>query len=156
MSAQGQEQSLPGTHESGTVRPIVAQPEKPAAGALRIDRWLFTVRLFKSRGAAADAVSGGKVHLNGERVRPSRNIKPDDTVTFARSTVLFECVVAAVPLRRGPASEASQCYAETAASKVRREEFSVRMKTAAAITPKSDGRPDKHGRRLLRQLRGRN
>ena len=147
---------MPGTNESGTVRSIVAQPEKSAAATLRIDRWLFTVRLFKSRAAAANAVSGGKVHLNGERVRPSRTIKRQDMVTFARSTVLFDCVVAAVPLRRGPASEASECYEETAASKARREEFSVRMRAADAITPKSDGRPDKHGRRLLRQLRGRN
>ena len=146
---------MPGSLESGTVRPIVAQPEMSAAGILRIDRWLFNVRLFKSRAAAADAVSGGKVHLNSERVRPSHTVKPNDTVTFTRSTVVFECVVAAVPWRRGPASEASHCYEETAASRARREEFSVRMKTAAAITPRSEGRPDKHGRRLLRQLRGR-
>lgn len=134
----------------------MAQPEKPAPGALRIDRWLFAVRLFKTRAAAAAAVSGGKVRLNGERVRSSRTVKPDDTVTFTRSTVVFECVVAAVPLRRGAASEAAQCYEETAPSKARREEFSVRMRTAAAIAPVSQGRPDKHGRKLLRQLRGRN
>jgi ribosome-associated heat shock protein Hsp15 len=113
------------------------------------------VRLFKTRSAAADAVNGGKVHLNGERVKPSHNVKPTDALAFTRNGVVFECVVAAVPVRRGPASEASQCYEETAASIVRREEFSVRMRTAAAITPSSDGRPDKHGRRLLRQLRGR-
>ena len=124
-------------------------------GAMRIDRWLFGARLFRTRAAAADAVSGGKVHLNGERVRPSHTVKPNDTVTFTRSTVLFECVVVAVPQRRGPASEASQCYEETPQSKARRDDFAVRMKTAAAITPRSDGRPDKHGRRLLRQLRGR-
>ena len=123
---------------------------------MRIDRWLFGVRLFKTRSAAAEAVSGGKVHLNGERVRPSHIVKPNDTVTFTRSTVVFECVVATIPPRRGPASEASQCFKETAASVARREDFSVRMRTAAAITPRSDGRPDKHGRRLLRQLRGRN
>jgi ribosome-associated heat shock protein Hsp15 len=138
------------------VRLIVDPPEKSAPGATRIDRWLFAVRLVKSRAAAAAAVSGGKVHLNGERVRPSRTVKPNDTVTFTRSTVVFECVVATVPLRRGPASETSKCYTETAASKARRDDFSVRMKTAAAIMPRSDGRPDKHGRRLLRQLRGRN
>ncbi len=156
MPGMGQVRALPSTHESGTVRLIVDQPEKSAAGAMRIDRWLFGARLFRTRAAAADAVSGGKVHLNGERVKPSHTVKLNDTVTFTRSTVVFECVVAAVPLRRGPASETSQCYEETTPSKARREEFSVRMKTAGAITPKSDGRPDKHGRRLLRQLRGRN
>src|SRR2546429_2710443 len=96
-----------------------------------IDRWLFGVRLFKSRSSAVDAVGGGRVHLNGERVKPSHGVKPGDTVTFTRSAVVFECVVAAVPLRRGPASEAARCYDETPASKARREGFAARMKVAA-------------------------
>jgi ribosome-associated heat shock protein Hsp15 len=124
-------------------------------GAARIDRWLFGVRLFKSRSAAADAVGGGKVHINHERVKPSHSVQIGDTVTFTRATVVFECVVTGVPLRRGPASEAARCYDETAASKTRREEFSARMKIAAGLTPRPDERPDKHGRKLLRRLRGR-
>jgi ribosome-associated heat shock protein Hsp15 len=96
------------------------------------------------------------VHLNGERVKPSHGIKPGDTVSFSRGTVVFECIVAAVPLRRGPASEAARSYDETPASKARHEEFAARMKVAAGLTPRPDARPDKHGRRLLRQLRGRN
>jgi ribosome-associated heat shock protein Hsp15 len=124
-------------------------------GVMRIDRWLFGVRLFKSRSAAADAVSGGRVHLNGDRVKPSRAVKLGDTVAFTRSAVVFECVVAAVPPRRGAASEAARCYAETPASKARREDFAARMKVHAGRTPRPDVRPDKHDRRLLRQLRGR-
>lgn len=131
-------------------------PEGTGAAAARIDRWLFGVRLFKSRSAATDAVSGGKVHINGERVKPSRGIKPGDIVTFTRGAVVFECVVAAVPLRRGPASDAVRCYDETPASKARREDFATRMKAAAGLSPRPDDRPDKHERRLLRQLRGRN
>jgi ribosome-associated heat shock protein Hsp15 len=124
-------------------------------GATRIDRWLFGVRLFKSRSLAADAVSGGKVHINGERVKPSRGVQPGDTVTFTRGAVEFECIVTAVPLRSGPASEAVRCYDETPASKARREEFAARMKVASGLTPRPDERPDKHGRKLLRRLRGR-
>ena len=131
-------------------------PEETGAGATRIDRWLFGVRLFKARSAATDAVSGGKVHINGERVKPSRGVKPGDTVTFTRSAVVFECIVVAVPLRRGPASEAARCYEETPASKARREDFATRMKVAAGLSPRPDDRPDKHERRLLRRLRGRN
>jgi ribosome-associated heat shock protein Hsp15 len=131
-------------------------PDETAPGASRIDRWLFGVRLFKSRSAAADAVSGGRVHLNGERVKPSRGVKPGDTVTFTRSTVVFECVVATVPLRRAPASDVAQCYDETPASKARRADFAARMKVAAGLSPRPDVRPRKHERRLLRQLRGRN
>src|SRR5208282_2099055 len=106
--------------------------------------------------AATDAVSGGRVHLNDKRVKPSHGIKPGDTVTFSRSAVVFECVVTAVPLRRGPASEAARCYDETPASKARREDFAARMKVAAGLTPRPVDRPDKHDRRVLRQLRGRN
>jgi len=134
----------------------MSTPEKTGPGAMRIDRWLIGVRLFRSRSAAADAVNGGRVHLNGERVKPSHGVKRGDTVTFTRSAVVFECVVAAVPLRRGPASEAARCYDETAASKARREEFAARMKVAAGLTPRPVDRPDKHDRRVLRQLRGRN
>jgi ribosome-associated heat shock protein Hsp15 len=133
----------------------MGEPEETGPGAMRIDRWLFGVRLFKSRSVAADAVSGGKVHLNGERVKPSHEVKSGDTVTFTRSTVVFECLVAAVPLRRGPADEAARCYDETPASKARREEFAARMKVAAGRTPRPDNRPNKHDRRLLRHLRGR-
>jgi ribosome-associated heat shock protein Hsp15 len=131
--------------------------ESPAEGpgATRIDRWLFGARLFKSRSAAADAVNGGKVHVNGERVKPSRGVKAGDSVTFTRGAVEFECVVAAIPLRRGPASEAAKCYDETPASKARREEFAARMKVAAGLTPRPEDRPDKHERRELRRLRGR-
>lgn len=142
----------------GTIHYTASAMSEPAAtgpGAMRIDRWLFGVRLFKSRSAAADAVAGGRVHLNDERVKPSHGVKPGDSVTFTRSSVVFECVVAAVPLRRGPASEAARCYDETPASKARREDFAARMKVAAGLTPRPRNRPDKHGRRLLRQLRGR-
>lgn len=134
----------------------MSAPAETGPGPVRIDRWLFAVRLFKTRSVASDAVGGGKVHLNGERVKPSHGVKPGDHVTFTRGTVVFECVVAAVPLRRGPASEAARCYEETPASKARREEFAVRMKVAAALTPRPDNRPGKHDRRLLRQFRGRN
>ena len=123
---------------------------------MRIDRWLFGVRLFRSRSAAANAVSGGRVHLNGGRVKPSHAVKPSDTVTFTRNAIVFECVVVGVPLRRGPAGEAARCYDETPASKARREDFAARMKVGAGVTPRPEDRPNKHDRRLLRQLRGRN
>lgn len=124
-------------------------------GAARIDRWLFGVRLFKSRSLAAQAVAGGKVHVNGDRVKPSREVREGDVVTFIRGTVEFECTVSAIPARRGPASEAARCYVETAASEARRAEFAQRMKVAAGLTPRPDARPDKHDRQALRRLRGR-
>jgi ribosome-associated heat shock protein Hsp15 len=124
-------------------------------GCARIDRWLFGVRLFKSRSAAADAVSGGKVHVNGARVRPSHGVRAGDVVTFNRGAVDFECAVTAIPERRGPAREAVHCYTETDASRQRRELHAQRMRLAAAMAPRPEERPDKHQRRELRRLRGR-
>jgi ribosome-associated heat shock protein Hsp15 len=124
-------------------------------GAARIDRWLFAVRLFKSRALAAQAVTGGRVHLNGERVRAAHEVRPGDAVTLVRGTLEFECTVASIPTRRGPAVAATQCYAESAPSLARRAEFRQRMKVAAALTPRPLERPDKRERRQLRRLRGR-
>jgi ribosome-associated heat shock protein Hsp15 len=124
-------------------------------GAARIDRWLFGVRLFKSRSLAAEAVNGGKVHVNGARVRPSHSLRPGDSVTFSRGVIEFECAVVAIPERRGPAQEAMACYTETDASRARREQHAQRMRLAAAMGTRPDERPDKHQRRELRRLRGR-
>jgi ribosome-associated heat shock protein Hsp15 len=121
----------------------------------RIDRWLFGVRLFKSRSLAAQAVSGGKVHVNGARVRPSHGVRPGDLVSFSRSSVDFECHVAAIPERRGPAREAAICYRETDDSRARREQHAQNMRIAAAMAPRPQERPQKHQRRELRRLRGR-
>ncbi|HUN70770.1 MAG TPA: RNA-binding S4 domain-containing protein [Steroidobacteraceae bacterium] len=129
----------------------------PGSGpaAARIDRWLFGVRLFKSRSLAAEAVTGGKVHINGARVRPSHSVRPGDFVTFTRGAVDFECEVVAVPQRRGPATEAQKCYTETDASRARRELHAQRMRLAAAMAPRPEERPDKHQRKELRRMRGR-
>jgi ribosome-associated heat shock protein Hsp15 len=124
-------------------------------GAARIDRWLFGVRLFKSRSLATEAVTGGKVHVNGDRVKPSRELRPGDALTFVRGSVEFECTVTAIPVRRGPATQAAQCYVESPASVTRRAEFAQRMKIASGLRPRPDVRPDKHGRQALRRLKGR-
>jgi ribosome-associated heat shock protein Hsp15 len=100
-------------------------------------------------------VSGGRVHINGSRVKPSHAVRPGDLVSFTRSAVDFECTVVALPTRRGPASEAAVCYEEKPESRARREQFAARMKVAAALTPRPAERPDKHERRELRRLRGR-
>jgi ribosome-associated heat shock protein Hsp15 len=123
--------------------------------AMRLDRWLFAARLFKSRSLAATAVSGGRVHLNGERVKPAHAVRVGDVLELARGTLVFECQVAALPLRRGPAREAALCYQESEASSARRAQFAERMRLGAGLAPRPEGRPEKHERRALRQLRGR-
>ena len=132
---------------------------EPAAsghpGAARIDRWLFAVRLFKSRSLAAQAVTGGRVQVNGARVKPAHEVRAGERVSFVRGTVQFECAVAGVPQRRGAAATAARCYEETPASAARGAQFAARMKLAAGLTPRPSVRPDKHQRRQLRRLRGR-
>ena len=129
--------------------------EVPIGDSLRIDRWLFAVRLYKSRSLAAAAVNGGKVHVNGERVKPSRALRPGDRVSLTRGAVDFDCEVTALPVRRGPAREAVQCYRESPESIARREAFAQRMRLSAAFAPRPEGRPDKHERQALRRIRGR-
>ncbi len=123
--------------------------------ALRIDRWLWCTRLFKSRSLAAEAVAGGKAHLNGRRVKPSQTVRVGDTVTITRQGYQFECEVRKLPQRRGAAPIAQACYAETDAARAAREKFGEQARLAAAFAPRSQERPDKHGRRELRRLRGR-
>lgn len=123
--------------------------------ALRIDRWLFMTRLFKSRSLAAEAVAGGKVHVNGARVKPAHAVRPGDAVSFVRGATTFDCAVRAIPARRGPASEARLAYEESPESRARREQFAARMRVAAALSPRPEGRPEKHERRELRRIRGR-
>lgn len=125
------------------------------AGAARIDRWLFAVRLYRSRSLAAQAVAGGRVHLNGARVKPAHEVRAGDRLTLTRGALEFECTVSAIPTRRGPANAAARCYEETPDSAARRAGFAERMRIAAALTPRPAERPDKRGRRQLRRLRGR-
>src|SRR5882672_215114 len=117
--------------------------------SLRIDRWLWCTRLFKTRSLAAEAVTGGKVHLNGRRVKPAQGVHAGDTLTITRPGYAFECAVLKLPERRGSASIAQACYAETAAARAAREKYGEQARLAAAFAPRPLERPDKHGRREL-------
>lgn len=121
-----------------------------ARGGLRIDKWLWCARFFKSRSQATDAVAGGLVHVNGERVKPSRALHPNDRLLITRDDMRIELIVISMPARRGPAVEARTHYEETAASIAARE---TRREFARLVAPAPDGRPDKHSRRSLRELR---
>jgi len=123
--------------------------------ALRIDRWLWCTRLFKSRTLAAEAVAGGKVHVNGRRVKPALAVRVGDKIAITRPGFVFECEVLKLPERRGAAPLAQSCYAETDTARAAREKYLEAARLASAFAPRSLERPDKHGRRELRRLRGR-
>ena len=124
--------------------------ETTTMDGLRIDKWLWFARFFKSRSQATDAVAGGMVHVNGERVKPSRVVLVNDQLQITRDEMRFEVIVQGIPVRRGPASEARTHYTETAASIAAREQ---RRDNQRMAPPSPDGRPDKHARRALRDLR---
>jgi len=117
----------------------------------RLDKWLWCARFFKSRSQATDAVAGGRVHLNGERVKPARGVKPGDVLTLSLETRSIEVTVLSMLSRRGPAVEARAAYEETPASIARGEKLAADRRMAATA-PRPDGRPDKHDRAQLRRL----
>jgi ribosome-associated heat shock protein Hsp15 len=124
---------------------------------VRIDKWLWAARLLKTRGLAADAVKGGRVHVNGERVKPSKDVRPGDrlSVVFPQGRRVVVDVLATAE-RRGPASEAAKLYRETAESVAERERLAAERRVAAppAVTPGA-GRPTKRDRRRMDALRRR-
>jgi ribosome-associated heat shock protein Hsp15 len=119
---------------------------------LRIDKWLWAARFFKTRSLAADAVEGGKALVNGQRVKPAKALKPGDELFVRTQGADYTVLVRALSDRRGPASEAARLYEETAESMRKREE--VRL----TRTPRESGafirgRPTKRARRQLQKLR---
>jgi len=124
-------------------------PEDRDEAGLRIDKWLWCARFFKTRSLASVAVAGGKVHVNRERVKPSRIVRAGDVLDI---TVGFDAItveVLAIPARRGPAPEARLSYRESEASIARRERMREQRRLAALAAPQTDGRPDKRTRREL-------
>jgi ribosome-associated heat shock protein Hsp15 len=122
-----------------------------SADSLRIDRWLFYSRFFKTRSRATAAVTGGHVKLNNERATPGSRVKRGDRIDLVRERLLYSLEVVEIPNRRGPAAEAQACYREDEETIRQRELLSTALKQDRLLTPRTDGRPDKHTRRKLRE-----
>jgi ribosome-associated heat shock protein Hsp15 len=111
------------------------------------------VRLYKSRSLATEAVGGGKVKLEGERVKPAHEVRVGQTWSVTMGDRAIEVQILQIPTRRGPASEAQACYAETIESTERSARLREQRRLAAMIRPQPDHRPDKRERRQLDRLR---
>ncbi len=124
------------------------------AERLRIDKWLWAARFFKTRSLATEAVEGGKAHLNGVRVKPAKTVTIGDTLEIRIGPFQFTVVVCGLSPRRGPASEAAKLYRETGESRSAREALAAQLKAEAIHGEERQGRPTKRDRRHIVRFTG--
>ena len=121
--------------------------DSPQRQSVRIDKWLWAARFFKTRSIATDAVEGGKIKLNGERPKPAKAIKAGDQLEVRSGPFTFAITVLALSDRRGPALEAAKLYVESETSNLARRLLAEQLRANAASAPLLRGRPTKKARR---------
>jgi ribosome-associated heat shock protein Hsp15 len=114
---------------------------------IRLDKWLWAARFFKTRSLAAEAVEGGKVHLNGARTKPGHMVRIGDGLKVRRGPYEWVVIVRRLTTLRGPASEAQLLYEETEESKKNRESLASQLRLERGPVFESSGRPTKKERR---------
>jgi ribosome-associated heat shock protein Hsp15 len=132
----------------------MAQPE-PAPHRVRLDRWLWAARWYKTRSQAAQAIAGGKIRVNGERPKRARVIGLGEEVRVRKGPYEFHVVVRGLSEDRGPAATARTLYEETPASQAARALLALQLKSQPQITYTGKGRPTKKDRRAIERLEGR-
>jgi ribosome-associated heat shock protein Hsp15 len=116
---------------------------------LRLDKWLWAARFYKTRTLAAQAVEAGQVRVGGERVKTAHAVRTGERVSIRKSGHVWDVTVTALSDRRGGAAEAALLYKEDEASIAAREELAKQRKAAAEASPRYTGRPTKRQRRKL-------
>ena len=121
---------------------------------MRLDKWLWAARFFKTRKLACEAISGGKVHLHGQRTKPGRGVKPGSLLRIHKGALEWNIEVLIIPKQRRPACEARSFYSEDAASVSRREAVIEQQRLLRAAAPsRPTGRPGKRDRRLIHRFK---
>ncbi|MEO8008854.1 MAG: S4 domain-containing protein [Betaproteobacteria bacterium] len=116
---------------------------------VRIDKWLWAARFYKTRSLATEAVDGGKVQVNGERAKPAKQLKPGDVLSIRNGPYAWDITVIALSERRGPAAEAAKLYSESDASRKTRKDKIAITKSERQSNPFPGGRPTKKQRRQI-------
>jgi ribosome-associated heat shock protein Hsp15 len=129
--------------------------EREDDARVRLDKWLWAARFYKTRGLASDAIAGGKVQVNGDRAKRARPVQPGDEIRIRQGPYEHHVVVRALSGRRGPASAAAELYEETPASRAAREAMAIQLRSVHAAFVPDKGRPTKKDRRELGRLKGR-
>ena len=122
---------------------------------VRLDKWLWAARFFKTRSLASEAIAGGKVQVNGDRTKRARPLQVGDEIRVRQGPYEFLVVVRALSDRRGPAAAAAELYEERPESRAAREAMAIQLKTLHAAFVPEKGRPTKRDRREIERLRGR-
>ena len=117
--------------------------------SVRLDKWLWAARFFKTRSVAREAVSGGKVHLNGNRAKPGRSVNIGDELRIQRGEEEYTVSIAELSIRRGPAAVARTLYEESEENRIEREKLAEERKLNHQLDASKEGRPDKRQRRRL-------
>lgn len=128
-----------------------ADPESNAS--MRIDKWLWAARFYKTRSLAIAAISGGKVHLNGSRIKPSHKVTPGDRLSIRKGPYGFNITVEKLARQRRPAEEAQTLYSESVESANARHELYRERKLQGYSARHRERRPDKRARRQIRQFK---
>jgi len=117
--------------------------------SMRLDKWLWCTRFYKTRALAASAIKNGNVEIGGLKAKPSRLVKLDDEIVLRRNPYIFELAVKALANSRASAAHAALLYRESDASISKRESIASQLKLTAAASGQTTGRPDKQQRRRI-------
>jgi ribosome-associated heat shock protein Hsp15 len=119
----------------------------------RLDKWLWAARFFKTRTVAAEAISGGKVHMNGQRSKPGKEVKIGDRLSISKGPYRWEVTVSFLSKQRKPASEALLLYEESPESLAQRQTRIEQRKTEQEFSNQPETRPNKKQRRLIHRFK---
>ena len=119
---------------------------------MRLDKWLWAARFFKTRALAQQAIAGGRVKLNGERIKPAHAVKPGDALAVRIEELEWQVTVRGLSERRGPAPEAKKLYEESAAGLAERQKLMDLRRWGTEPASRLTGRPTKRDRRLMEKF----
>ena len=131
------------------------QSQPAEIDSVRADKWLWAARFYKTRSLAMEAINGGKVHLDGQRIKPARKLVIGDCLTLQKGEYTFAISIKGLALRRGPAGIARTLYSETEESIKAREVQKEERRLQSATGEQQQGRPDKRTRRKIHQFKSR-
>ncbi len=122
---------------------------------MRLDKWLWAARFFKTRQLAAEAINGGKVHLNGQRTKPGKEVRVGSQLRIHKSSLEWDIEIKILPRQRRPASEAVHFYEEREESIRRRQQITAELREQrAAAGGRQTGKPSKRDRRMIHRFTG--